>query len=144
MATGFSGRKLLLKRAGNSSPTVFTTIAALRDTSISETEQTVDTTSKDDSGKRSLLSGNILLAMTVTGTGVFTNDATIAALRADMRAGTHRNYKIDVADSDAATSGGNYTGTFRITSFEQAGTHDGEMNYSVTLESDGAIAFATS
>lgn len=144
MATGFSGRKLLLKRAGNSSPATFTTIAALRDTTISETEQTVDTTSKDDSGKRSLLSGNILLAMTVSGTGVFTNDATIAAIRADMRAGTHRGYKIDVADTDASVSGGNYTGAFRITSFEQAGTHDGEMNYSITLESDGAIAFATS
>lgn len=143
MATGLSGRLLLIKRSNGGSPETFTTIAALTNTTVTETEQLVDTTSKDDSGKRSLLSGNVLLAMTVTGTGVFTNSSTLAALRSDMRAGTHRNYQIDVADSGASSSGGKYTGTFRCTNLEVAGEHAGAMNYSLTLESDGAVAFST-
>lgn len=142
MATGISGREVLIKRSNGGSPETFTTIAALRDTTIAQTETEVDTTSKDDSGKRALLSGNILLSMTVTGTGVFTNSATIAALRADMRAGTHKNYQIVMCDG-ASTAGGKYTGTFRCTSFEESGAHDGEAQYSLTLVSDGAIAFST-
>lgn len=144
MTTGISGRYLYIKRSAGGSPETFTQMAALRDTKITQTEQSVDTTSKDDSGKRSLLSGNILLAMTITGTGVFTNSATLAAVRSDMRAGTHKNYQIYLADTEASVSGGHYTGTFRISSFEEAGTFNGEINYTMTMESDGAIAFATS
>lgn len=143
MATGISGRYLYIKRSAGGSPETFTQMAALRDTTITQTEASVDTTTKDDAGKRALLSGNILLTMTVSGTGVFTNSATLAAVRSDMRAGTHKNYQIYVADSEAATAGGKYTGTFRVTSLEEAGPHDGEMNYSMTMESDGAISFST-
>lgn len=143
MATGISGRYLLIKRSAGGSPETFTTMAALKDTKITQTEQEVDTTSKDDSGKRSLLSGNVLLAMTVTGSGVFTNSATLAAVRADQRAGTHKNYQIYVADTEASASGGKYTGTFRCTNLEESGSFNGEMNYTMTLVSDGAIAFST-
>ena len=143
MSTGISGRYLLIKRSAGGSPETFVTMAALRDTKITQTEQSVDTTSKDDAGKKALLSGNVLLAMSITGSGVFTNSATVAAVRSDMRAGTHKNYQIYVADSEAALSGGKYTGTFRINSFEEAGSYNGEMNYTMSMESDGAIAFAT-
>ncbi len=143
MSTGISGRYLYIKRSAGGSPETFTQMAALRDTKITQSEQSVDTTTKDDAGKRGLLSGNILLAMTVTGTGVFTNSATVAAVRSDMRAGTHKNYQIYLADTESALAGGHYTGTFRVTSFEEAGTYNGEINYTMTMESDGAIAFAT-
>ena len=143
MTTGISGRYLYIKRSAGGSPETFVKMAALRDTKLTQTEQSVDTTSKDDAGKKSLLSGNVLLAMTITGTGVFTNSATVAAVRSDMRAGTHKNYQVYVADSEASASGGKYTGTFRVTSFEEAGSYNGEMNYTLTMESDGAIAFST-
>jgi TP901-1 family phage major tail protein len=143
MATGISGRYIYIKRSNGGSPETFTQMAALKDTTINQTESTVDTTTKDDAGKRSLLSGNIMLAMSVSGTGIFTNSSTLAAVRSDMRAGTHKNYQIYVASTESATAGGVYTGTFRITSLEEAGAFDGEMNYSLTMESDGAIAFAT-
>ncbi len=143
MATGISGRYLYIKRSAGGSPETFTQMAALRDTKITQTEQSVDTTSKDDAGKRGLLSGNVLLAMSISGTGVFTNSATVAAVRSDMRAGTHKNYQVYVADSEASVAGGKYTGTFRVTSFEEAGSFNGEMNYTMAMESDGAIAFST-
>lgn len=143
MSTGISGRSIYIKRSAGGSPETFTQMAALRDTTVTQTEQSVDTTSKDDAGKRALLSGNVLLAMTITGTGIFTNSATLAAVRADMRAGTHKNYQVYVADSEAAAAGGKYTGTFRVTSLTEAGVYNGEMNYSMTMESDGAISFST-
>ena len=138
MATGYSGRLVLVKLGDGEDPEVFTTIAALRDTTISFSEQTVDTTTKDDGGARSLLSGSILKSMSVSGSGVFTDDADKQALFAALTAGTHDNYEIEVVDS--ATSGGaTYTAAFRITSLEFSGEFAGEAQYSFTLESDGAI-----
>lgn len=131
MATGFSGRLVLIKRGS-------TTIAALRDTTVTFTEQTVDTTSKDDSGARSLLAGSILKSMTVTGTGVFTDSATLQTAYSDFAAGTHSTYNIEVVTS-AGDGGANYAAAMRITSLEFSGTFDGEAQYSITLESSGAI-----
>lgn len=145
MASGVSGRNVLIKRSNGGSPETFTAIAALKDTKFQQTEKEVDTTSKDDAGARSLLSGTVLHAMTVTGTGIFTNSATLAAVRADMAAGTHKNYQMFLASgvTGATASGGKYTGTFRLTSLEEAGQHDGEMTYSMSFASDGAIVFTT-
>ncbi len=143
MATGISGRYVYIKRSAGGSPETFTQMAGLKNTVISQNEAVVDTTTKDDAGKRALLSGNVLLSMSITGDGVFTNSATVAAVRSDMRAGTHKNYQVYVASTESATAGGVYTGTFRITKFDEAGVHDGEMTYSMTMESDGAIAFST-
>lgn len=144
MATGISGRKVLIKRSNGGSPETFTTIAGLRDTKFQQTEKEVDTTTKDDAGDSSLLSGKVMHKMTVTGTGVFTDSATLASVRADMAAGTHSNYQMILALATATVGGGKYTGTFRITSLEEAGQFDGEMNYSLTLVSSGAVAFSTS
>ena len=139
MATGYSGRLILIKQGDGGDPTeTFDTVAALRDTTVTETEQTVDTTSKDDAGERSLLAGRILHSMSVSGTGVFTDDASLANLRTAMRAGTHDNYEIEIVES-STTAGETITGAFRITSLEFAGTFDGEAQYSLTLESDGTL-----
>lgn len=139
MAVGYTGRKLLVKIGDGASPEVFTTIAGSRDHTITENEQIVDTTNKDSGGVRQLLDGRILHNVSVSFTGVFTDSQTLADLRTNMRAGTHANYEIDVVD-EAATGGETLTGAFRVTSIEEAGSFDAEVNYSVTLESDGAIA----
>lgn len=136
--SGYSGRLILVKQGDGGGTEVFTTIAALRDTTISEKEQTVDTTSKDDGGVRQLLEARIMYSVSVSGTGVFTDSATLGSLRTAMRAGTHSNFKLEIVDS-ASTGGEILTGAFRITSLEFAGTHDGEANYSLTLESDGTV-----
>lgn len=135
---GYSGRLIIVKQGDGGGTEVFTTIAALRDTTITETEQAVDTTNKDSAGVRQLLEARVLHSISVSGTGVFTDSTTLASLRTAMRAGTHSNFELEVVDS--ATSGGEtLTGAFRITQLEFAGTHDGEANYSLTLESDGTV-----
>lgn len=141
MTTGYSGRLVILKVNTSGSPATYNTIAGLRDTTITINETEVDVTTKDDSGVRQLLEGNILSSVTVSGTGVFTDSATIATIRSAALAGTHRGYKVEVVES-ASTGGITYTGSFRITSFEEAGTHDGEANYSITLTSAGTVSTA--
>lgn len=136
---GFSGRSFTLAIGNGADTEVFTVIAGGRDITLTESESAVDTTSKDDSGVRQLLEGRILSALTVTATGVFKDSQTIADLRTALRAGTHSNYEIDIVDTDATTGGELLTGAFRITSLEQSGTFDGEVNYSITLESDGTV-----
>ena len=142
MTTAITGRDLVIKVGDGASPEVFTQIAALRDTTISHSETSVDATTKDDAGVRQLLSGKILNAVSVSGTGVFTDSATLNTVRTSMSAGTHKNYKILIADSSATTAGGTYTGAFRVTAFGSAGSHSGEINYNLTLESAGTVSFA--
>lgn len=142
MANGFSGVKLLIKRGNGASPEVFTTIAGAREHTITENENLVDTTTKDSGGNRQLLSGKILYNIGVSFTGVFVNNQTLADLETAMRAGTHSNYQIDIVSSDANVAGEELTGAFRITKIERAGAFDGEVNYSVTMESDGAVTSA--
>lgn len=134
------GRLLLIKHGDGASPEVFTTIAGLRDTSLTVNETAVDVTSKDDSGIRQLLvTGNVLRSMTVTGTGVFTDVAIMNTIRDAVIAGTNENYQVVIPGTSIA--GGTYEGGFRITSFEESGAHDGEVQYSITLESTNATTF---
>lgn len=141
MPVGVSGRTLLLKMNSEGSPATYVTVAALRDTTITVGETEADTTNKDSAGVRQLLDGNILSSITVSGTGVFTDVAILAAVRTAAMTGVHRGFEIDVDDSGSAAAGGVYAGSFRITSFEEAGAHDGEINYSITLTSDGTVSF---
>ena len=50
--------------------------------------------------------------------------------------GTLDNYQIIIPDL------GSYTGAFQITSLEYSGEFNGEVTYSVSLESGGAITFS--
>lgn len=139
---GFSGRLVLVKKGDAASPEVFTTIAALKDTTITLTNAAVDITSKDDSGARTLLSGTTVKSMTISGSGVLSDTAVIAALRTACDAGTHGNFQVDVVNSGAATGGGQYAGAFRVVSFVDSGNYAGEAQYSLTLESTGALTLS--
>lgn len=137
--TGFSDRKLILKIGDGASPEVFTAIAALRDVTITETAASVETTNKDSAGNRTLLNDKTLVSMSVSGTGVFTDAATLDSVRTAFRTGTLNNFEIDVVSTDATTAGETLNGAFQITQFEVAGANASEINYSITLESSGAV-----
>ena len=130
------GKDLLLKRGDGASPESFTTIAGLRSTSISLNDETVDVTNKDSSNARTLLGGAGVNSVSVTGSGVFTDQPSEQALRTAFADGTLDNYQIIIPDL------GSYTGAFQITSLEYSGEFNGEVTYSVSLESGGAITFA--
>jgi TP901-1 family phage major tail protein len=137
MAGGYSGRLMLIRMDISGTKT---TIAGLRDTSLSVNDSPVDTTTKDDSGVRQFGDfGNIKRSVSVSGTGVLKDDAAIAAVRTAALASTHKAW--DIVIPGDATSGGTFSGNFVITSFEESGSHDGEQQYTISLESAGAVTF---
>ena len=131
------GSALLMKLGNSGSPETFTTIGGMRSTSISINDETVDITNKDSGTARTLLANGGILSMSVSGSGVFTDSASEATLQGDMNQATLTNYQFIIPDF------GTYTGAFQLTSLEYAGEYNGEVTYSFTFESSGAITFAT-
>lgn len=141
MATvGTTGRNLILKIGDGEVSETFTEIAVIRDLTVTESNDMVDTTTKDDDGVRTLLGGLNGKSVSVSGSGVFTDSANVAALIADFRAGTLRNFQIDVASTAFATNTGEtLEGAFQATQFEIVGNYNDAINFSFTLESSGAV-----
>jgi TP901-1 family phage major tail protein len=129
------GSALLIK-IGSGSPVSYTTIGGLRSTSITMNDEPVDITNKDSAGVRTLLAQGGVQSMTISGSGVFTDVASEATLRAAFGASSFSSYQFVIPDF------GTYTGTFMVASLEYAGEYNGEVTYSVTLESSGAVTFA--
>lgn len=129
------GSALLLK-IGSGSPVSYTTIGGLRSTSITMNEEPVDVTNKDSAGVRTLLAQGGVNSMSVSGSGVFTDAASETTLRSAFNAASFSSFQIIVPEL------GTYTGSFMIASLEYAGEYNGEVTYSVTLESSGAVSFA--
>lgn len=129
-----TGSSFLLKRGDGGGPEVFTTIAGLRSTSFTISGETVDVTNKLSSGSRELLAGAGTSSMSISGSGVFQADTDVIAMRQAVFDRTIGNYQIVFTD-------GTYEGAFQVTSVEQSGEHNGEVTYSVSLESSGAVTF---
>lgn len=134
------GRDFLLKIRTATGPDVFTTVAGMRTTAMQINEESVDITNKDSAGYRELLDGRIVQSMQVSAEGVFKDEATYRLLQTTMLAGTHEEYQI-VIPGTIGGAAGTFEGTFRITNLETNGDYNNEMTFSVTLESDGQIAF---
>jgi TP901-1 family phage major tail protein len=131
------GRSLLMKIGDGASPEAFTTIGGMRSTSIAINDEMVDVTNKDSGTNRALLAQGGIMSMSVSGSGVFTDSASETTLQGKMNNSTNTNYQFLIPDF------GTYTGAFQLTSLEYAGEYNGEVTYSFTFESDGAITFAT-
>ena len=131
------GSALLMKIGNAGSPETFTTIGGMRSTSLAMNDEMVDVTNKDSARARTLLAQGGTNSMTVSGSGVFTDSATEATLRSKFDVSALTNYQFLVPDF------GTFTGSFQLTTLEYAGEFNGEVTYSFTFESAGAITFAT-
>lgn len=136
----YKGSAMLLKigatPSGSAASDTYTTIAGLRSTSITHNEETVDVTSKDSSQVRELLAGAGIYSVTISGSGILTDSSSLTTLEGAMNASDFHNFQVVVADF------GTYEGEFALTSLEITGEHNGEVQYSVTLESAGTVSFA--
>tara|TARA_Y100000361_G_C11155922_1_gene344128 strand:- start:2161 stop:2568 length:408 start_codon:yes stop_codon:yes gene_type:complete len=130
------GSALLLKIGNGGSPETFTTVGGLRSTEISLSDETVDVTNKDSSGNRTLLADAGIASVSISGSGVFTDAASETALKNAWNSATLSNYQVIIPDF------GTYEGAFQVTALSYAGEFNGEVTYSVTLESSGAISFS--
>ena len=127
----------------------YTTVGGLRSTSITMNEESVDATSKDSFGQRTLLAGGGVQSVSMSGSGIFTDSAAEVAVKAAFAAQANTtngtagnqtaafpNFQVFVPDL------GTFTGAFQITSLEYAGEYNGEATYSISLESAGFTTFA--
>jgi TP901-1 family phage major tail protein len=131
------GKDLLLKldEAGTGT---FVTVAGLRSRRLDFSTDTVDVTTGDSPDRwRELLGGAGVRRARVSGSGIFRDEASDAAVRAVFFAGAIRPWRIVLPDF------GSVEGPFLLAGLEFAGEHDGEMTFDLTLESAGALTFTT-
>ena len=129
------GKDLLLKLDETGSGT-FVTVAGLRATRLSFNADAVDVTTAESAGRwRELLAGAGLRSAAISGSGVFRDAVSDAALRRVFFEGGVPAFQVVVPDF------GTVTGPFQVTSLEYAGDHDGEATYELSLVSAGALTF---
>jgi TP901-1 family phage major tail protein len=130
-----NGRDLLIKMDMTGSGG-FQTVAGLRSTRLSFNAQAVDITSMESQGQwRELLAGAGVRSASVSGSGVFRDDAADAQARQVFFNGQIPRFQVVVPDF------GIIEGPFQITALEYSGTHDGEVSYEMALASAGALTF---
>jgi len=130
------GKDLLLKIDIDGS---FVTVAGLRSRRIAFNSQTVDITDADSAGRwRELLAGSGVQRAAVSGSGIFKDAQSDAAMRARFFAGEIGDWQLAVPDF------GVVEGAFQITALEYTGSHDGEVTFEVALESAGPVSFTVS
>jgi len=133
--TAQKGKDLLLK-IDTSGAGAFATVAGLRTRRIAFNAETVDITDTDSVGRwRELLAGAGVRRASISGAGIFRDQASDAAMRTVFFDGTIRDYQLIVPDF------GTLAGPFQITALDYAGEHDGAITYEIALESAGPVSF---
>lgn len=131
--TAQKGSAFLLKISNGATPPVYNTVAGLRTTQLSITGDTVVITSKESGGWRELLSGAGVRQVSVSAAGIFLGSAAEAKLRANAMAGTLDDYELSFEDGERLR------GRFLVQKLDYAGDFNGERNYTLSLESSGAV-----
>ncbi|MGF9562571.1 phage major tail protein, TP901-1 family [Neorhizobium sp. JUb45] len=127
------GKDLLLKLDDGSG---FQTVAGLRSKRLAFNTQTVDVTDAESAGRwRELLGGAGVQRASLTGAGIFKDQASDALVRATLFAGAILPWQVLIPDF------GTVSGPFQITALEYAGEHDGEIRFELALESAGSLVF---
>jgi len=127
------GRDLLLKIHDGG---VFVTVAGLRSRKLAFNAETVDITDAESVGRwRELLAGAGVQRASLTGAGIFKDQASDELVRAAFFAGALLSWQIVVPDFGAVS------GPFQVTALEYSGGHAGEVQFELALESAGAIGF---
>jgi len=131
--TAQKGSAFLLKIGDGAVPPAYATVAGLRTTQMSISGDTVVVTSKDSAGWRELLSGAGTRSVSVSAAGIFLGSNAENAIRAHALAGTIGDYELSFED------GAKLRGQFLVQRLDYAGDFNGERNYTLQLESSGAV-----
>lgn len=131
-----SGKDLLVKIDMDGAGT-FDTVAGLRTSRIALNSETLDTTNMTSAGGwRELLSGGGMKTATISGSGVFCDQASDERVRQVFFDGLTPDFQVIVPDFGALE------GAFQISSLEYAGDYNGEATFEMTLASAGQISFS--
>lgn len=127
------GSAFLLKIGNGEEPATFSTVAGLRTTQMSINGDAVIITNKDSGGWRELLSGAGVRSVSVSGAGIFLGSAAESRIRDHAMAGTLDSYELSFE------SGERMQGQFLVSRLDYSGDFNGERNYTLSLESSGAV-----
>jgi TP901-1 family phage major tail protein len=94
---------------------------------------TVVVTHKESGGWRELLSGAGTRSVSVSASGIFLGSQAEDAIRSHALAGTIDDYELSFED------GAKLRGRFLVQRLDYAGDFNGERNYTLNLESSGAV-----
>jgi len=132
------GKDLILKLDMDGEGT-FATVAGLRSKRLAFNSETVDVTDAESEGRwRELLAGTGVQRASISGSGIFKDASSDAAIRSRFFNSQISNWQL------AIPSFGIVAGPFQITSLEYSGNHDGELTLDMALESAGALTFTVS
>ena len=127
------GAAFLLKLSDGAASPTYRTVAGLRTTQLAIQGDTVVVTSKDSGGWRELLSGAGVRQVSVNAAGIFLGSAAELQLRDLALSGSLADYELSFED------GAKLRGRFLLQRLEYAGDFNGERNYTLGLESSGAV-----
>lgn len=127
------GREFVLKIHDG---TTYQTIGGFRSNSFSINGENIEVTNKGSEGYRELMQGGGIVSISTSGSGVFLNDDYFKLVHDKILAQEHADCQIIVPDFMT------YTGDFAMSSLEMSGEHNGEVTYSISLESAGVITAA--
>lgn len=129
------GKDLLLKAADAGGG--FVTVAGLRARQIAFNAETVDVTHSESAGRwRELLAGAGIRRASISGAGIFKDEASDTLVRQIFFDGAIRDWQVVVPDF------GTVSGPFQLTSLEYRGEHTAEVTFDLALESAGQLSFA--
>ncbi|MEQ1407562.1 phage major tail protein, TP901-1 family [Neorhizobium sp. Rsf11] len=127
------GKDLLLKIDDGGT---YLTVAGLRSKRLAFNAETVDITDAESAGRwRELLGGAGVQRASLTGAGLFKDQASDALVRTAFFAGSILDWQISIP------AFGTITGPFQMTALEYSGEHNGEIRFELALESAGSLAF---
>lgn len=131
--TAQKGSAFLLKIGDGAQPPTYETVAGLRTTQTSINGDAVVVTHKQSGGWRDLLSGAGTRSVSVSAAGIFLGSDAEQSIRAHALAGTIEDYELSFED------GAKLRGRFLVQRLDYAGDFNGERNYTLQLESSGAV-----
>jgi TP901-1 family phage major tail protein len=133
--TAQSGKDMLLKLDETGAGS-FLTVAGLRTRTLAFNAASIDVTDAESAGRwRELLAGGGVKRASVSGSGIFKDQASDEAVRALFFAGTIRDWQLILPGF------GTVQGPFQVTALEFRGDHAGEVTFELALESAGEMSF---
>jgi TP901-1 family phage major tail protein len=128
------GKDLLLKISDGAG--AFVTVVGLRTRRIALNADTVDVTDAESAGRwRELLGGAGVRRASISGTGVFKDQASDLLLRQVFFDGLLRDWQIVIPGF------GVLAGPFQISNLDYRGEHATEVTFDLSLDSAGAVTF---
>lgn len=136
---GQKGRDVLIKVSDGGTPESFVTLAGIRSSDIELNAQSVDGTAADSvDGWRELIAGAGVKAARVRGKGVFKDAASDQRMQSIFFAAEVVPWQLIIPGL------GVLTGPLHIRELKWGGVFDGEVSFSVDLESAGVLSFEAS